>query len=507
MNACRRVLPVFVCLLSLPGCLVGPDYVRPPPASDPATTFKETTAVAEGEVEFRPALPRDTVDRGPWWTIYGDSTLDRLMAQVNISNQTLKENEAAYRQAVALIRQSRSPIFPTIALSGGAAQAGSGSSGRSATVTAGSAQGQFTSGASLSWELDVWGAIRRTVESDAAAAQASAGTLESARLSAQSSLATAYFSLRITDERIKAYRQSVAAYTRSLEIVRNQVNAGTASGLDQAQAETQLEQTRALYVSEGANRAVFEHAIAALIGKLPVEVNLPVVQPPPTVPTLDAGVPSTLLERRPDIAASERQMQAANAQIGVAVAAYYPTFTFTASINVLSTMLTNVMNFASSVWSVGASVAATAFEGGARAAAVEGARANYDKTVATYRQTVITAFQQVEDALAQQRYFELQESIQRRAVASAHEAERLSLNQYQAGTVSYTTVVTAQTAALVAEQTLLDVRLNRFTTSSTLVTALGGGWRAEDIPKVMPLIPGQGTGGSPVKGKSRWWPF
>jgi NodT family efflux transporter outer membrane factor (OMF) lipoprotein len=285
------------------------------------------------------------------------------------------------------------------------------------------------------------------------------------------------------------------------------VNAGTASGLDQAQAETLLEQTRALYTAEGANRSLFEHAIAALTGKLPVEVNIPVDRPPEAIPTLDAGIPSTLLERRPDIAAAERQMQAANAQIGVAVAAYYPTFTFNASINVLSTMLSNVMNFASSVWSFGPQMAATAIDGGARAAQVEGARANYDKTVATFRQTVITAFQQVEDALAQQRYFELQESIQRRAVVSAHDAERLSLNQYQAGTVSYTTVVTAQTSALVSEQTLLNIRLNRFTTSGTLVTALGGGWRAEDLPKVMPVIPGQGTGGSPVKGKSRWWPF
>jgi NodT family efflux transporter outer membrane factor (OMF) lipoprotein len=507
MTAVRRALPAIVASLALSGCLVGPDYKKPPPASDPTPNFKELSPVAEGEVQFRPALPRDALDRGPWWTIYGDPTLDVLMAQVNVSNQTLKENEAAYRQAVALIRQSQSPLFPTIALSGSAAQAGSGSSGRSATVTAGSSQGQFTSGATLSWELDVWGAIRRAIESDAAAAQASAGTLESARLSAQSGLATAYFSLRITDERIKAYRQSVAAYTRSLEIVRNQVNAGTASGLDLAQAQTQLEQTRALYVSEGANRALFEHAIAALVGKLPVEVNIPVTTPPETVPTLDAGVPSTLLERRPDIGAAERQMQAANAQIGVAVAAYYPTFTFNASINVLTNMLTNVMNFASSVWSFGPQMAATVIEGGTRAAQVEGARANYDKTVATYRQTVVAAFQQVEDALAQQRYFDLQESIQRRAVVSAFEAERLSLNQYEAGTVSYTTVVTTQTAALVAQQTLLDIRLNRFTTSSTLVTALGGGWRPEDLPKVMPVIPGQGTGGSPVKGKSHWWPF
>ncbi len=234
--------------------------------------------------------------------------------------------------------------------------------------------------------------------------------------------------------------------------------------------------------AEGANRAVFEHAIAALVGKMPAELRLEVEKTPPR--RADARCRRAVVAARapPDISSAERGMQSANAQIGVAVAAYYPQFTFDASITFLSTMLSNLLQIANAVWSLGPSLAGTAIDGGARAAQVEGARAGYDRAVATYRQTVVVAFQQVEDALAQQRYFSLQEDIQRRAVASALEAERLSLNQYQAGTVAYTTVITAQTTALSAQQTLINIRLNRFATSATLVTALGGGWREQDLP-------------------------
>jgi NodT family efflux transporter outer membrane factor (OMF) lipoprotein len=494
----------FVVLLSLSGCMVGPDYRRPPPATDPTPVYKEVDGVT-----FRPALPRDTIDRGPWWTIYGDPTLDRLMAEVDVSNQTLKENEAAYRQAVALIRQSQSSLYPTVGYSASISQNSSGSrrlSGGAFISGSGSgSSGQYSLGGTVTWEIDVWGRIRRTIESDAAAAQASAADLASARLSIKASLATAYFSLRISDERRALYRQSIAAYERSLEIVRNQMNAGTASRLDFAQAQTLLEQTRALYAAEGANRALFEHAIAALVGKMPAEMSIETAPTPRTVPTLDAGTPSALLERRPDIASTERQMQAANAQIGVAQAAYYPDFTFNASINFFSSVIGSLLQIGSSVWSLGPQLAGTLIDGGSRAAQVEGARANYDRTVATYRQTVLTAFQQVEDALAQQRYFAEQEAIQRRAVAAAREAERLSLNQYRAGTVAYTTVITAQTTALGAEQTLINIRLSRFSTSATLVTALGGGWRDSDLPALMPTMPASMPKPSPVK--KGWWPF
>jgi NodT family efflux transporter outer membrane factor (OMF) lipoprotein len=505
MIASRRFV-VVVGTLSLGGCMVGPDYKKPPPATPPTPEFKETS-----DAMFRPALPRDTIDRGPWWNIYGDPTLDGLMAQVEVSNQTLKQNEAAYRQAVALIRQTQSQLYPTIGYTGGALQRSVGS-GTSSTGTSsgsvGNSIGQFSAGGTLSWEIDVWGRIRRTIESDAAAAQASAGDLAAARLSAQSSLATNYFSLRVSDRRRRLYEESVAAYTRSLQIVQNQVNAGTASRLDLAQAQTILEQTRAQLIAEGVNRAQFEHAIAALVGKAPAEVSIPPEPLPPTVPTIDAGVPSALLERRPDIASAERQMASANAQVGIAVAAYYPDITLGASISFASTMLGTLFTIASSVWSVGPQLTGTAIDGGARGAQVEGARANYDKTVAVYRQTVLTAFQQIEDGLVQQRLVEQQEKVQQAAVAAAREAERLSLNQYQAGTIPYTTVITSQTSALSAEQTLINVRLTRFTTSATLVTALGGGWRVQDLP-----IPAATPSSDPVAPpaaapkKRSWWPF
>ncbi len=476
-------VPVAAALV-LSGCMVGPDYQRPPPATPPMLSFKETS-----DVNFRPALPRDTIDRGPWWKVYGDGTLDQLVAQVDVSNQTLKENEAAYRQAIALVRQSQSLLYPTIGYTGATQQTSTSSGIRSGSGTVANSVGTFSAGATLTWEADVWGRIRRTIESDSAAAQASAGDLAAARLSAQSSLATNYFSLRISDRRRRLFEASAAAYARSMEIVRNQMNAGTASRLDFAQAETLYEQTKAQLVAEAVTRAQFEHAIAALVGKTPSELSIAPAPEPDTVPTIDAGFPSALLERRPDIAAAERTMASANAQIGVAQAAYYPDFTFNASISFLNTMFLNLFQIASSVWSLGPQAAGTLIDGGARAAQVESARANYDKAVATYRQTVLTAFQQVEDALAQQRVLEQQEKVQQTAVASAHEAERIALNQYQAGTVAYTTVVTAQTTALSAEQTVINIRLSRLTASATLVTALGGGWTDTQLPPPV-LIPG-----------------
>jgi NodT family efflux transporter outer membrane factor (OMF) lipoprotein len=494
----------IVVLLTLSGCgMVGPDYQRPPPATPPTTSFKETN-----DSFFRPALPRDAIDRGKWWSMYDDHALDLLAAQVDVSNQNLKEAEAAYRQAVALIRQSQSSLYPTIGYTGSISQNGSRSGGGLSNSGVFSAGGtsttQYQVGATMTWEIDVWGRIRRTIESDSAAAQASAADLMNARLSAQSSLVTNYFSLRISDERKRVLEQSVAAFARALEIVRNQFNAGTVSQLDVAQAQTQLDQTRAQLVAEGVNRAQFEHAIAAQMGRTPAEVSVAAEPAPKDVPTIDAGIPSVLLERRPDIAAAERQMASANAQIGVAVAAYYPDITLNASINFASTMLSNLLSIANAVWSFGPRLAGTAIDGGSRAAMVESARANYDKTVATYRQTVITAFQQVEDALAQQRILEQEENVQRTALVAARNAERLAFNQYRAGTVSYTTVITTQTTALNNELTLLGIRQSRLIASATLVTALGGGWQDVELPPPAP-ISGQQT--SKELHKKSWWPF
>jgi NodT family efflux transporter outer membrane factor (OMF) lipoprotein len=511
----RRPLAVIASLL-LSGCVVGPDYVRPPPATPPTQAYKELE-----DVNFRPALPRDSIDRGSWWTIYGDPALDQLAAQVEVSNQTLKQNEAAYRQAVALVRQSQSPLYPTIAYNAAIQQSSAGGGVRTTSGVVSNSVGQFSNGGVLTWEIDVWGRIRRTIESDSAAAQASAADLAAARLSAQSSLITNYFSLRISDRRRRLLEASTAAYARSMNIVRNQMNAGTASRLDFAQAEALYEQTRAQLVAEAVARAQFEHAIAALIGRTPAEVSIETAPEPSAVPTIEAGFPSGLLERRPDIAAAERTMAAANAQIGVAQAAYYPDFTFNASLNFVSTLISNLFQIGSAVWALGPQVAGTLVDGGARAAQVESARANYDKVVATYRQAVLTAFQQVEDALAQQRVFEQQEKVQQAAVAASREAERIALNQYQAGTIAYTTVVTAQTTALNSEQNLINVRLGRLNASATLVTALGGGWNDTLLPPPV-LIPGihqtpppsamttsatpASSQTSPAK-KRGWWPF
>jgi len=491
MMSSRYVL-AFAAVFAAGGCMVGPDYKRPPPADPPSLAFKETTGPVVGAAaSFQPAMPRDAIDRGPWWSMYDDPTLDRLAAQIDISNQTLMQAEAAYRQARALVRQDASGLYPTVTGGAGYTQSGSGSGSSRSTaggvVTGSGSTGQFTSGPSLNWEIDLWGRIRRQIESDSAAAQASAADLANARLSAQANMAINYFSMRISEQRMRVYQASVAAYTRSVEIVQNQLDAGIVSRVDLAQAQTQLEQTRAQLVAENITRATFEHAVAVLAGKAPSELRVEPGPVPPQVPTVEPGIPSTLLERRPDIASAERQMAAANAQIGVAVAAYYPSISLASTVTLVGGSLNALLTLSNAVWSVGPTLAATLIDGGALKAQVEGARARYDSQVALYRQTILVAFQQVEDALVQQRVLEQQERVQRAAVAAARDAERLSLNQYRLGTVPYTTVVQTQTAALSAEQTLLSIRLNRLTASANLVLALGGGWRDTDLPAPYPI--------------------
>jgi len=480
-------------LLLVSGCLVGPDYERAPPASAVAPQYKEAELPPGAASLFRPAQPSDGADRGQWWRVYGDPTLDSLAAQVDVSNQNLKIFEANYRRARALIRQDQSALYPNISGTGSAQQTGTGGqrgtgSNITSTVTRyDSTVGQYSTGFTLNWELDLWGTIRRQVESDSAAAQASDADLANARLSAQTDLVTTYASLRISDDRKRLYEATVAAYLRSMQIAQNQVDAGIVSRVDLVQAQTQYEQTRAQLVNESINRALLEHAIALLVGKAPSEVSIEPAKTQLTVPTVESGVPSTLLERRPDIASAERQMAAANAQVGVAKGAYYPQISLGATIGFLSGGLGSLLQLGTAAWSVRPQIAGTMIDGGGIAAQVQGARAGYDATVATYRQTILTAFQQVEDALAQQRILVLQERVQRAAVAAAREAERLSLNQYRVGTVPYTTVVQTQTAALSAEQALLTIRLNRLVASANLVKALGGGWRQEDLPPPDPI--------------------
>jgi NodT family efflux transporter outer membrane factor (OMF) lipoprotein len=500
MTASRRVMALasataipLSLALSLTACTVGPDYKRPPPADPPTADFKETSGPVVGAAaNFQPASPRDAIDRGPWWSMYDDSALDGLASQIDISNQTLIQAEASYRQARALVRQDESGLYPTVTGSGGYTQSGSGSGSSraiSGTVVNGSSGsvGQFSAGPGLSWTIDLWGRVRRQIESDSAAAQVSAADLANLRLSAQANLAIDYFSMRTSEQRLRVLQASVAAYTRSAEIVQNQVNSGVASGVDLAQAQAQLEQTRAQLVAENINRAQFEHAVAVQVGKAPSAFGIEDGPLPPDVPTLDPGVPSTLLERRPDIAAAERQMAAANAQIGVAVAAYYPNISLASTVTLVGSSLLALVTLSNAVWSVGPQLQATLIDGGALKAQVEGARARYDSQVAAYRQTILVAFQQVEDALVNQRVLIQQEQIQRAAVAAARTAERLSLNQYTLGTVPYTTVVQTQATALTSELTLINIRLSRLTQSANLVLALGGGWRLSDLPSPTPI--------------------
>jgi NodT family efflux transporter outer membrane factor (OMF) lipoprotein len=465
---------------SVAACTVGPDYERPS-APVPASYKEDGWKIGE---------PRDAVDRGAWWSIYQDPLLDALEKQIDISNQNIKFAEAAYRASRAVVAQATAGYFPTVSVSASVQQSKSGQGGgTTATSAAGftrttnvGSQTFYNLAANASWAPDLWGRIRRTVESDVASAQVSAADLASARLTAQAELATDYFNLRAADELKRILDASTVAFTQSLDITRNQYRAGVANAADVAQAKAQLETTQAQAIATGVQRAQFEHAIAVLLGKPPAEFSILPGPLATDVPVAPAGVPSTLLERRPDIAAAERQMAAANAQIGVAVAAYYPDLTLTASYGYSGLTLGKLLQASNSLWSVGGQLAETVFDAGLRGAQVDQARAIYDQSVATYRQTVLTGFQQVEDELASLRILEQQAPVQAGAVEDAREAERIFLNQYKAGTVAFTTVIIAQTARLADEQTALTIQQNRLNASVTLIQALGGGWDTSQLP-------------------------
>jgi len=465
---------------ALAACTVGPDYEKP--AAPVPAAYKEAWKPGPVEKGWRETRPADTIDRGAWWSIFHDPLLDKLERQIDISNQNLKAAEAAYREAEAVVAGARAQFFPTATLNASAARSrGSGNGGPNA-FGGGNISNRFQIDAAASWTPDLWGKIRRTVESDVAAAQATAGQLASARLSAQTQLAAAYLQLRLADELKRLLDASVKNFTEALRIVRNQQAAGTAdpSAVDQAQA--QLDSTRAQLVAVGVTRAQLEHAIAVLIGKPPAALAIPPVTTEIAVPLIPPGVPSALLERRPDIATAERRMQAANAQIGVAVAAFYPDITLNADYGVEAFALRKLFTTASRIWSFGSTAAETIFDGGARNAQLDQQLALYDQSVATYRQTVLAAFQAVEDALASQRILTEQAKAQDSAVAAARSAERTIYNQYVAGTQAYTAVIVAQTTALNDAVQAVTIRQNRLTASVALIEALGGGWDAAQLP-------------------------
>lgn len=480
-TACKPFSAIASALLTaalLAGCAVGPNYHRP--SAPVPERFKE----AEG---WKPAEPREAASGTDWWSVYEDPTLDALEKQIDISNQTLKQSEANWREAVAVVSAARATYFPTIGVTGtGTRSGGPGALQQavaSGAVPAGTSRpvNQFELEGTASWDLDIWGKIRRTVESDVANAQASEADLAAARLSAQGTLATDYIELRVTDEMKQLLDDTVAAYKRSLLITQNQYNVGVAAKTDVITAETQLEGAESQEINTGVMRATLEHAIAVLVGKPPADFSIASAKFGTVVPVVPTGLPSTLLERRPDVAAAERTMDAMNAQVGVAIAAYFPDLTLSGSYGFLSNVASGLLKAPNSLWSFGGTATDTLIDFGARPAQVREARAAYDAAVASYRQTVLTAFQQVEDELATLRILEQQYAVQDQATKSANLAVDLTLNQYKAGTVAYTAVVTAQAIALTDAQTLLTIRQNRLTASVALIQALGGGWSAASL--------------------------
>ena len=476
------------------GCTVGPDYV--PEAAPTPTKYKELKG-------WKLATPSNGPDRGDWWTLYRDPKLSFLIKQVEISNQTVAANAAAYEQARALIREAQSALFPVVAGSYNATRMGQGAaiSGAGVPITTTSYVPQLTG----SWDLDVWGKVRRQIESNTSAAQASAADLDYVKLSQQSLLATAYFNLRAIDSLVDLLERTAVQYRKTLDIVQNQFKAGYSATLgDVATARAQVEITEAQAKSAVATRAQYEHAIAMLIGRPPAELTIGRQVLSGAIPKIPVAVPSTLLERRPDIAAAERTMQQQNALIGVAVAAYYPDISLSALLQ-FSGGTPLPFNVANEVWSLGATGTQLLFEGGLRGAQVDAARAAYWQSVANYRQTVLTAFQGVEDQLVAIRQLTRALAVQRQAVKDAQQAVDVYLNQYQAGTVAFTTVVTAEITLLADQETELTYRQNLFVASVNLIENLGGGWdnvllpTKKDLVKdfsLLPQLPPNRSGGA-----------
>jgi NodT family efflux transporter outer membrane factor (OMF) lipoprotein len=424
-----RFLP-FLAAACLGGCMVGPNYKKP--AAPAAAAYKELAG-------WKPATPLDGIDKGAWWSVYHDPLLDRLEREIDVSNQTLAASYAAWREAQAVVAETRAGLFPTLAATAGVNRSGTGSSGAGSNFSnSGFGSGGITrtSGsleASASWDLDVWGRIRRTIESDIAGAQASEADVANARLSAQGTLATDFFVLRAADALDKLLSDTVRDYQRSLQITQNQYDAGVAARSDVITAQVQVENTQAELVNVGVARAQYEHAIAVLTGHPPADLTIAAGALAMDLPVVPADVPSSLLERRPDIAAAERAMQQENALIGAAIANYYPDISLSALYGYSGSPLGSLIQLGNRVWSAGATATETLFEGGLRSAEVAAARATYDEAVANYRQTVLTAFEQVEDQLSNLRILQQQAAAEDRAVQDARRAVQIAMNEYQAG--------------------------------------------------------------------------
>ena len=460
-------------LLLLVGCAVGPDYRKP--EAPVAPQFKE----AQG---WREAQPRDQLPRGSWWTVFGDPELDKLMQRVDVSNQNIKIAEARLRQARAVANQERAGLFPTVSANASAIRTKAPSLANQPNLANGAID-NYAVGLTANWDLDLWGRVRRAVEAGEDNWQASGAQLEAAKLSARATLAQNYFALRVADTTRRLLEDTVKAYQRSLDLTRNRYNAGVAARVDVVQAEVQLKSARASLIDVGVERAQLEHAIALQLGEPPANFSLASSELAIRMPQLPLALPAELLERRPDIAAAERAMAAANAQIGVAKAAYYPTLSLSTALGFRGTNYLTLFSAPGRFWSLGASTAETLFDAGQRNAVTDQAAAAYDAQVATYRQTVLTGFQEVEDNLAALRILGEEATLQDEVVQAARHALQLTENQYSAGVVSYLNVITAQTTALNSERTSVSVLGRRLTASVGLVQALGGGWTAAELPQ------------------------
>jgi len=461
-----RLLAVAL-VLALGGCAVGPDYKRP--ATVDVSAFKE----AEGWV---PAAPADALERGPWWSLFNDPVLDQLEARVVVSNQNVALAVAAYAQARALVREQRASLFPTVTLDGGASR--SRSSGNTTTGATGRFGNNYQLSIGGSWEPDVWGRLGRAVDGAKAGEQASAADLASAKLSAQGELAANYFSLRQTDAQKALLESTLAGYQRALEITQNRYASGIAAKTDVLQAQTQLANAQADNAGLQRQRAQLEHAIAVLVGEAPGNFTLPSVEWKPSVPDVPVGVPSELLQRRPDIAAAERRVASANEQIGIAKSAYFPSLSLSASAGSSASRVADLFKASTNVWSLGLSAAQLIFDAGATGARVDGARAAHEQAVARYRQAVLAAFQDVEDQLSATRVLLTQQELRRQASQAADQVEQQVLNRYRSGQVGYTEVITAQATALSARRALVQAMADRQTTAVALIQSLGGGWQA-----------------------------
>ncbi|RQP34952.1 efflux transporter outer membrane subunit [Burkholderia ubonensis] len=472
----------FATVVLLAGCAVGPDYHRPDTPMPAA--FKEAPA------GWKVAQPADGADRGAWWRVYGDPQLDALIDKLNASNQTIAQSAAAYRQARALVAEARAAYFPTVGLTASGSRSrtpraslSSGSSSSFGGGSSGSIGISYSVGLDASWEPDLWGKVSRTVGAQRAGEAAAAADLANARLSQQATLAQTYFQLRTADTLQMLLDDTVASYARSLQLTQNRYAQGVAARADVIQAQTQLQSAQAAAIDNGVARAQYEHAIATLIGEPASTFSLPPLPLAAEPPVTPVGVPSALLERRPDIAAAERRAAAANEQIGVAISAFFPTLTLSAQGGVQSSVWSNLFTLPARFWTVGPQLAATLFDAGLRAAQTEAARATYDQDVAAYRLSVLTAFQDVEDNLASQRILAQEIDVQRQAVDSAEHALAIVTNQYKAGTVGYLNVLTAQTTAFTAHQKLATIAGQRMVSSVGLVKALGGGWDVSQIAR------------------------